>query len=121
MDTGICTYCCTPIRWSATEHKWFATDYADINGYCISSPELEHIAEKGDADVGLEQPERWPAAADQPGWWQPYTAQFPGWHAWTGVNSLCYALRPKTSPPWVVRAESAQELAERIRSGDRTP
>jgi hypothetical protein len=37
-----------------------------------------------------------------------------GWHTWTGVGGVLYARREKSSPPWVVRAPSAQALREAI-------
>jgi hypothetical protein len=42
-------------------------------------------------------------------------ALFPHWHMWRGVNGLLYARRPKTSPPWVVRAATVPGLLEAIR------
>lgn len=36
--------------------------------------------------------------------------EFPGWHAWRGVNTRYYARLPKTSPPVVVCG--AEDLAE---------
>jgi hypothetical protein len=42
--------------------------------------------------------------------------EFPGWHAWQGVNDLYYARLPKTSPPWVVTGEDLAALREQIAS-----
>jgi len=42
VETGTCQYCQERIRWSAVLRQWRATGYADINGYCFASPELEH-------------------------------------------------------------------------------
>jgi hypothetical protein len=39
----------------------------------------------------------------------------PGWECWTGVAGLLYARLPRSSPPIVLRAGSAEELAARIR------
>ena len=41
--TGTCVYCSAHIRWSPVDRIWRATAYADIGGYCATSPELEHI------------------------------------------------------------------------------
>jgi hypothetical protein len=51
----------------------------------------------------------------EPEWWQPYAAEFPGWHAWTGVNDQFYARQVGSSPPLWERAASAAELAEKVR------
>jgi hypothetical protein len=40
--------------------------------------------------------------------------QFPHWHYWRGVGGLHYARRPKTSPPVVLRAGTAAELAAKV-------
>jgi hypothetical protein len=40
---------------------------------------------------------------------------FPPWHAWEGmIAGLLYARRPRSSPPMVVRATSAEGLREQI-------
>jgi len=41
-------------------------------------------------------------------------ADFPGWETWCGVGGVLYARRPRSSPPKVVRAPSAQALREAI-------
>jgi hypothetical protein len=38
-----------------------------------------------------------------------------GWECWTGVAGLLYARYPKSSPPIVLRATSADELARLVR------
>jgi hypothetical protein len=38
-----------------------------------------------------------------------------GWHTWLGVGGVLYARRERTSPPKVVRAATAEELAAKIR------
>jgi hypothetical protein len=38
----------------------------------------------------------------------------PGWYAWAGVAGLLYARRLKSSPPVVVRAVTAEELAAKV-------
>jgi hypothetical protein len=37
-----------------------------------------------------------------------------GWEAWTGVGGILYARLRKTSPPIVVRAATAEELAAKV-------
>jgi hypothetical protein len=37
-----------------------------------------------------------------------------GWECWVGVHGLLYARRRKTSPPVVVRAATAEELAAKV-------
>jgi hypothetical protein len=37
-----------------------------------------------------------------------------GWEAWTGVGGILYARWRKTSPPVVVRAATAEELAVKV-------
>lgn len=49
-----------------------------------------------------------------PNWWVPYARRFPAWHAFRGVNQLYYARLPKSSPPVLVRGESAEDLADMI-------
>lgn len=41
--------------------------------------------------------------------------QWPGWVWWRGVNGLMYARRPRTSPPWTVRAHNFTALLGAIR------
>ena len=38
----------------------------------------------------------------------------PGWYAWAGVGGILYARRLKSSPPIVVRAATAEELAVKV-------
>ena len=38
-----------------------------------------------------------------------------GWECWTGVGGILYARRRKSSPPVVLRAATADELAAKIR------
>jgi hypothetical protein len=52
---------------------------------------------------------------DIPEWWQPYASEYPAWHAFKGVNMLCYARIPRTSPPIIVRGESPEDLRDEIR------
>jgi hypothetical protein len=40
--------------------------------------------------------------------------KFSGWQAWQGVSGLLYARRLRTSPPIVVRAATAHDLAAKI-------
>jgi hypothetical protein len=55
-----------------------------------------------------------PALAEEtPDWWA-YAAQYPRWHVWRGVAGLLYARRPRTSPPWIVRATDPDELAQKV-------
>jgi hypothetical protein len=49
-----------------------------------------------------------------PPWWEPYTAEFPGWEAWRAVSGLVYARRLDTVPPVVVRGEDAVDLRDQI-------
>lgn len=44
----------------------------------------------------------------------PLRGQFPHWEAWTGVTGILYARRRKTSPPPVLSAPTAGELAGKI-------
>lgn len=37
------------------------------------------------------------------------------WECWIGVSNLIYARRRRTSPPAVLRAETAEDLADQIR------
>ena len=41
-----------------------------------------------------------------------------GWHTWVGVGGVLYARLPKSSPPRVVRAPSAQALREAIEASN---
>jgi hypothetical protein len=41
--TGTCVYCGARIVWSHASLRWYATTWADLNGYCRTSPELEHL------------------------------------------------------------------------------
>jgi hypothetical protein len=45
--------------------------------------------------------------------------RFPGWQAWRGVSGLLYARRLRTSPPVIVRAATAADLAARITEHER--
>jgi hypothetical protein len=45
--------------------------------------------------------------------------RFPGWQAWRGVSSLLYGRRLRTSPPAVVRAATAEDLAAKITEYER--
>jgi hypothetical protein len=45
--------------------------------------------------------------------------EFPGWQAWRGVSGLLYARRPRTSPPVIVRAATADDLAAKITEYER--
>jgi hypothetical protein len=56
-----------------------------------------------------------------PGWWQPYAAAFPRWHAWHGVNDLLYARLPLSSPPIVVSDRDAAGLAAKVRQAEESP
>jgi hypothetical protein len=39
---------------------------------------------------------------------------YPAWHLWTGVTGICYARKPKSSPPKVVRAETWDLLRKEL-------
>jgi hypothetical protein len=41
--------------------------------------------------------------------------EFPRWHCWEGIAGLLYARRPLTSPPWVVRTETIDQLRDKIK------
>jgi hypothetical protein len=41
-------------------------------------------------------------------------ADYPAWHFWLGVSGICYARRPKSSPPKVVRAETWDLLRKEL-------
>jgi hypothetical protein len=43
----------------------------------------------------------------------------PGWECWTGISGLLYARRRKSSPPIVLRAATAHELAAQIAEAER--
>jgi len=45
--------------------------------------------------------------------------KFPGWQAWRGVSGLLYARRLRTSPPVIVRAATADDLAAKITEYER--
>jgi hypothetical protein len=45
--------------------------------------------------------------------------RFPGWQAWRGVSGLLYARRLRTSPPVIVRAATADDLAAKITEHER--
>ena len=45
--------------------------------------------------------------------------RFPGWQAWRGVSGLLYARRLRTSPPVIVRATTADDLAAKITEHER--
>jgi hypothetical protein len=46
--------------------------------------------------------------------------KFPGWQAWRGVSGLLYARRLRTSPPVIVRAATADDLAAKITKYERS-
>lgn len=74
----------------------------------------------GGYDVGMqragvsEAPE--PALDDRyPDWWPvEYQQEFRHWWVWRGIAGLLYARRIMSSPPRVVRAESVEDLREKI-------
>ena len=37
-----------------------------------------------------------------------------GWECWVGVSGILYARRPRSTPPIVVRAATAEELAAKV-------
>ena len=45
-------------------------------------------------------------------------ADFPAWHFWLGVSGICYARRPMSSPPRVVRAGNWDELRELLEASN---
>jgi hypothetical protein len=45
--------------------------------------------------------------------------RFRGWQAWRGVSGLLYARRLRTSPPVIVRATTADDLAAKITEHER--
>jgi len=45
--------------------------------------------------------------------------KFPGWQAWRGISGLLYARRLRTSPPVIIRAATAGELATKITEHER--
>ena len=59
-----------------------------------------------------------PPQKEVPDWWRPYAAEFPYWHAWSGVSGLLYARRPHTSPPVVVRATDVEHLGDQIKNAE---
>ncbi len=51
-----------------------------------------------------------------PVWWpEPYRDEFPNWHVFDGVGGLRYARRLRTSPPLVIRGESAHDLYDQMK------
>jgi len=46
--------------------------------------------------------------------WQVFAREFPQWYVWRGVAGQYYARVPRTSPPWVVRARTAEDLRREI-------
>ena len=51
--------------------------------------------------------------------WEPQSvsdleAEFPGWHAWLGVNNLWYVRKTMSSAPVVMRGESLTDLRDQI-------
>jgi hypothetical protein len=48
-----------------------------------------------------------------PSWWQPYTAEFPGWRAWQSASHL-WARLPGTMR--VCHADEPADLARQIRA-----
>jgi hypothetical protein len=44
---------------------------------------------------------------------------FPRWQAWRGISGLFYARRLRTSPPVIIRAVTADELAAKITEHER--
>jgi hypothetical protein len=46
-------------------------------------------------------------------------SEFPRWRTWRGVSGLLYARRLQTSPPVVVRATTADDLAAKITAYER--
>jgi hypothetical protein len=42
-------------------------------------------------------------------------AEYPFWECWRRIAGLCYARKPLTSPPVVLRAEDPQDLRDQIR------
>jgi len=45
VQTRNCAYCGHRIEWIAVRLIWLATGYADLDGYCATSPEGEHLPE----------------------------------------------------------------------------
>ena len=45
-------------------------------------------------------------------------ADFPAWHFWLGVSGICYARRPMSSPPKVVRAPTWDQLRKLLETAD---
>ncbi len=46
------------------------------------------------------------------------TEEYPGWFAWSGVISLYYARRPRSTPPMVVRSPTLDGLREAIEKAE---
>ena len=42
-------------------------------------------------------------------------AEYPFWELWHGIAGLCYARKPLTSPPVVLRGEDPAVLRDQIR------
>jgi hypothetical protein len=54
-------------------------------------------------------------STSQPSPLAPLYGKLPrGWEAWVGVGGILYARRRKTSPPVVLRASTAEELAAKV-------
>jgi hypothetical protein len=52
-----------------------------------------------------------------PGWWS-HAREYPHWYVWRGVAGHFYARVPRTSPPRVVRALTAEGLRDEIRRAE---
>jgi hypothetical protein len=62
-----------------------------------------------------------PTTPDQPDPLAPLRGKLPrGWECWTGIGGILYARRRKSSPPVVLRAATAEELAAKIADAERT-
>jgi hypothetical protein len=46
---------------------------------------------------------------------QTIRAEFPGWQVWYGVSGHFYARRMLSSPPVVLRAETMDDLRNRVK------
>jgi hypothetical protein len=51
-------------------------------------------------------------------WQAPFAREFPRWHVWRGVSGHYYARMPRTSPPLVVRASSAEGLWDEVMNAE---
>jgi hypothetical protein len=61
-----------------------------------------------------------PTPARQPDPLAPLRGKLPpGWECWTGVGGILYARRRKSSPPIVLRAATAEELAAKVAEAER--